>query len=105
MQDTSWETIARLVEWLDQESPVAPETARLLRLMKITEEAGEVAEAVQGALGSNPRKGHSHTWDDVQNELCDVIFTSMVALATINPDAGKIFEERLEFIAGRSLPG
>lgn len=103
MQDEHWNTIDRLVAWLDEESPVSPDAARLLRLMKINEEAGEVAEAVQGAMGSNPRKGHSHTWDDVQAELCDVIFTSMVALATISPDARKVFEERLRYVAERSL--
>lgn len=104
MQDTDWMTIKRLVDWLDDESPVSPEMARLLRVLKITEEAGEVAEAVHGAMGSNPRKGASHTWDDVQNELVDVILTGMVALVTITPDAPKIFAERIEHIAQRSLP-
>lgn len=104
MQDTDWMTIKRLVDWLDDESPVSPEMARLLRVLKITEEAGEVAEAVHGAMGSNPRKGASHTWDDVQNELVDVILTGMVALVTITPDAPKIFAERIDHIAQRSLP-
>jgi hypothetical protein len=39
----------------------------------------------------------------VQSELCDVILTSMVALATLTPDARKVFEHRLDQIAGRSL--
>ena len=102
MRDT-WETIDRLVEWLDTESGVSPEMARLLRVLKISEEAGEVAEAIHGVTGSNPRKGNSHTWDDVQAELCDVIFTSMVALRTITPEAEKIFAERLHHVAERSL--
>ncbi|PLW74518.1 hypothetical protein GQS52_09780 [Streptomyces sp. SCUT-3] len=104
MHDEAWDTVDRLVEWLDAESPVSPEVARLLRVLKITEEAGEVAEAVHGAFGSNPRKGASHTWEDVQNELCDVILTGMVALATIAPDAREVFAGRLEHVAGRSLP-
>lgn len=103
MHDDTWDTIERLVEWLDAESGVSPEMARLLRVLKISEEAGEVAEAVHGVAGSNPRKGNSHTWEDVQAELCDVIFTSMVALRTITPDAGKVFAERLDHVAGRSL--
>ncbi|MFI1966901.1 MazG-like family protein [Streptomyces pathocidini] len=102
MHDT-WETIDRLVEWLDEESGVSPEVARLLRVLKISEEAGEVAEAIQGVTGSNPRKGNSHTWEDVQAELCDVIFTSMVALRTITADADKVFTERLAHVAERSL--
>lgn len=53
MNDT-WETIERLVAWLDAENDVTPEMARLLRILKITEEVGEVAEAVHGVNGSNP---------------------------------------------------
>jgi NTP pyrophosphatase (non-canonical NTP hydrolase) len=102
MQDT-WKIVDRLVEWLDAESGVSPEMARLLRVLKISEEAGEVAEAIHGVTGSNPRKGNSHTWDDVQAELCDVILTSMVALKTITPDAEKVFAERLSHVAARSL--
>ncbi|MBY8886610.1 MazG-like family protein [Streptomyces sp. PTM05] len=102
MQET-WDTVERLVEWLDTETELSPDTARLLRVLKITEEAGEVAEAVHGATLANPRKGASHTWDDVQTELCDVILTSMVALQTITPDAAKVFEERLAHVAERSL--
>lgn len=101
--DADWNTIDRLVEWLDEESPVTPDMDRVLRVLKIVEEAGEVAEAVHGVTGANPRKGRSHTWDDVQNELCDVIFTGMVALATITPDARKVFAQRLRYVAERSL--
>lgn len=99
----TWHTIDRLVAWLDTETGVSPETARLLRVLKITEEAGEVAEAIHGATGANPRKGHSHTWEDVQAELCDVIVTSMVALRTLTPDAEKVFATQLHRIAQRSL--
>ena len=101
--DTTWDTIDKLVTWLDDESPTSPEVARLLRVLKITEEAGEVAEAVHGVTGGNPRKGASHTWEDVQKELCDVILTSMVALKTLTPDAEKVFTERLNHVADRSL--
>ena len=103
MTDRTWNTVDSLVEWLDAESTATPEVARLLRILKISEEAGEVAEAVHGVTGSNPRKGHSHSWDDVEKELCDVILTSMVALRTITPDAAKVFTERLDHIAERSL--
>ncbi|WP_069813360.1 MazG-like family protein [Streptomyces sp. TP-A0874] len=103
MQDADWDIVDRLVRWLDEESPMPPEVARLLRVLKITEEAGEVAEAVHGAMGANPRKGRSHSWEDVQDELCDVIVTSMVALATISPDARKRLTEHLRHLADRSL--
>ena len=103
LDDATWDTVARLVDWLDRSSTLAPETEKLLRLMKLSEEVGEVAGAVIGATGQNPRKGFTHTWDDVNAELCDVILTAMVALTTITPDARQVFAERLRHVAARSL--
>jgi NTP pyrophosphatase (non-canonical NTP hydrolase) len=51
-----------------------------IRLLKLAEEAGEAAQAFIGCTGQNPRKGFSHTRDDVASELCDVIITAAVAL-------------------------
>ncbi|CAM5400945.1 MazG-like family protein [Streptomyces fumanus] len=102
MQDT-WDTVARLVAWLDDKSAAPAGTAPLLRVLKIVEEAGEVAEAVHGVYGANPRKGNSHTWDDVRAEICDVILTGMVALRTLTPHADKTFAEHVGRVAGRSL--
>lgn len=39
---------------------------------KLTEEVGELAQAVNGLVGENPRKGVTHTMDDVLAELLDV---------------------------------
>ncbi|MFI1201629.1 NUDIX domain-containing protein [Streptomyces sp. NPDC020883] len=85
----SWQTIARLAGRLEDHSTLPREQRILLQLLKIQEEAGEVAEAVIGALGQNPRKGHSHTWEDVESEICDVIVTGMVALMRMNPDGAE----------------
>ena len=101
MED-AWGTIEEIVGWLDQNSVLPPDTEKLLRIMKLTEEAGEVTQAVIGTLGQNPRKGITHTWDDVQAELCDVVFTAMVALATITPDARKTFDAHLTRVADRA---
>jgi hypothetical protein len=103
VDEHAWNTVDRLVAWLDQASALPPETERLLRVMKLSEEVGETAQAVIGTLGQNPRKGVTHTWRDVEAELCDVIVTAMVALSTLNPEARRIFAERLEHIAARSL--
>jgi NTP pyrophosphatase (non-canonical NTP hydrolase) len=103
VDETAWNTVDRLVDWLDRNSDLPEETRTILQILKITEEAGEVAEAVIGATGQNPRKGRSHTWEDVQEELCDVIVTAMVALTRINPDARELFAGKLERIAARSL--
>lgn len=52
----------------------------LLRLMKLSEEVGEVMEAYIGFDGANKRKGVTHTGEDVAKELCDVVITAMVCL-------------------------
>ncbi|MFJ3716311.1 MazG-like family protein [Streptomyces sp. NPDC090057] len=75
----------------------------LLRILKLSEEVGEVAEAVIGATGQNPRKGITHTWDDVQSELCDVAITALVALRTLTPEAREVFERHLTRVRERPL--
>ncbi|GAA1263836.1 MazG-like family protein [Kitasatospora nipponensis] len=103
MNPTDWDTITRLVAWLDDHSSGDPEMGKVMRCLKIMEEGGEVAEALSGARSQNPRKGNSHTWEDVESELCDVIMTAMVALLTINPEGEKTWRRRLEAVAERSL--
>lgn len=105
MDTTVWELVERLRDWLDEEAaPAAAGDVRLLRVLKIGEEYGEVAEALHGALGANPRKGASHTWEDVEKELCDVIVTSMVALATITEDGARLLDGRVRHLVQRVLP-
>ncbi|MFJ6661020.1 MazG-like family protein [Streptomyces sp. NPDC091377] len=75
----------------------------LLRLLKLQEEVGEVAQAAIGAIGQNPRKGVTHTWDDVGAELCDVAITALVALRSLTPDAPAVFAGHLERVRTRSV--
>jgi NTP pyrophosphatase (non-canonical NTP hydrolase) len=103
MDDATWQTIDRLQDWLDRGSTLPAETKTILQILKITEEAGEVAEALIGVTGQNPRKGYSHSWQDVENELCDVVITALVALTRVNPDARAVFERHLASVATRSL--
>ncbi|MFE0412953.1 MazG-like family protein [Streptomyces tendae] len=98
-----WSTIDELWEWLQADQPVGGREGLLLRMLKLSEEVGEVAEAVIGATGQNPRKGVTHTWDDVEAELCDVVITAMVALRTLTPEAREVFGRHLARVAGRSL--
>ncbi|MGW7660933.1 MazG-like family protein [Streptomyces sp. NPDC054756] len=101
-----WTTVDALWAWLESEQPVAGREGLLLRMLKLSEEVGEVAQAVIGATGQNPRKGVTHTWDDVQSELCDVVITALVALRTMTPDAREVFARHLTRVAERSLgPG
>lgn len=99
----AWTTIAHLAARLEKHSTLPREQRVLLQLLKIQEEAGEVAEAVIGAMGQNPRKGFSHIWEEVEAEVCDVIVTGMVALMRMNPDARAVFARHMERIQERDL--
>lgn len=79
-----WDEAGRLTEWLGD----VPVEAQLL---KLAEEVGEVAEAYLGMNGLNPRKGVSHTRDDLMGEVADVIITASVALVRLagGPDAAR----------------
>ncbi|MET7679641.1 MazG-like family protein [Streptomyces sp. NPDC005423] len=107
-----WDGIDSLWQWLETSRP--PEhgdgdgdgnrrDVLLLRLLKLSEEVGEVAQAVLGVTGQNPRKGTTHTWDDVQAELCDVAITALVVLRTLTPDTREVFTRHLARVTERSL--
>ncbi|MFD4601714.1 MazG-like family protein [Streptomyces sp. NPDC058464] len=98
-----WAAIDDLWTWLDANRAHGGDTGLVLRMLKLTEEVGEVAQAVIGATGQNPRKGVTHTWEDVQGELCDVVITALVALRTLTPDAAGVFEGHLARVTARSL--
>ncbi|MFJ2575321.1 MazG-like family protein [Kitasatospora aureofaciens] len=102
MDSRIWESVDHLVAWLDEASTQSPQEERLLRILKLSEEIGEVGAAVIGATGQNPRKGVTHTWEDVQHELCDVVFSALVALRTLTPDAARVFADRLAYVERRS---
>lgn len=70
VDDTDW------IQWLASEFKSVPTWVQLL---KLTEECGEVAEAFIGAHAHNPRKGYTHSHDEVREELLDVAITALVA--------------------------
>ncbi|MFE6662406.1 MazG-like family protein [Streptomyces sp. NPDC057697] len=96
-----WRTVDELCGWLDAETGIPPAQDLLLRMLKLSEEVGEVAQAVIGATGQNPRKGATHSWQDVEAELCDVIVTAMVALRTLTPDAPAVLDRHVRGVAAR----
>ncbi|MFE9447901.1 MazG-like family protein [Streptomyces sp. NPDC006739] len=100
-----WPAIDALWTWLETNSPHDGQESLLLRMLKLTEEVGEVAQAVIGSTGQNPRKGVTHTWEDVQGELCDVVITALIALRTLTPDAREVFTRHLTRVTARSLGG
>jgi len=97
-----WKTIDELRGWLDGHDEDVSREQLLVRILKLSEEVGEVAQAVIGATGQNPRKGVTHTWADVEAELCDVAITALVALRTLNPEARQVFSEHLARVRDRS---
>ncbi|SED36034.1 NTP pyrophosphatase, house-cleaning of non-canonical NTPs [Streptomyces sp. 3213] len=98
-----WTGVEDLWTWVDTNRPLDGQEGLLLRILKLSEEVGEVSEAVIGVTGQNPRKGVTHTWDDVQAELCDVVITALIALRTLTPDAQEVFTRHLARVRERSL--
>lgn len=97
-----WDSVSRLHDWLTSHDRLPPRETLLLRMLKLSEEVGEVAQAVIGATGQNPRKGTTHTWDDVQSELCDVVISALVVLRTLTPAPERALDTRLRAVVARS---
>jgi NTP pyrophosphatase (non-canonical NTP hydrolase) len=95
-----WATIRNLVAWLDEANGRTDEEITL-RILKLTEEVGETAQAWIGVTGQNPRKGVTHTHPQVQDELCDVIVTALVALSSVVDDPAGHLNAKLAQIAAR----
>jgi NTP pyrophosphatase (non-canonical NTP hydrolase) len=93
-----WDEAGRIAEWLGE----VPVEAQLL---KLSEEVGEVAAAYLGVTGLNPRKGVTHTTDELVNEVADVIITACVAIVRLTGDhqaARAAFEAHLARVAARA---
>ncbi|MGW0994713.1 MazG-like family protein [Streptomyces sp. NPDC002520] len=102
----TWPTISALADHFNANHAalgLPAEEGYTLQVLKIGEEFGEAAQAVIGARGTNPRKGHSHTWDDVHAEVADTAITSLVALARMRPDAAAYFAAQLALKASAFL--
>jgi hypothetical protein len=83
------ETLVALSQWIDADNAHRdPEAVTWGRLAKIAEENGEVILAFIGATGQNPRKGKTHTLDDVSAELLDVAVTALGAYEHLNGHTG-----------------
>ncbi|MGO4458852.1 MazG-like family protein [Streptomyces sp. M-16] len=104
-----WPVIQRLAASFarrDDERGVSAEEQWTLQVLKIGEEFGEAAQAVIGARGTNPRKGYSHGWPDVQAEVADTAITALVALARMRPeDAAAYLARQLASKSAKFLPG
>ena len=94
-QNSSAEALVALSRWIDAGQPVTrdPEALTWGRLSKITEEAGEVIAAYIGATGQNPRKGFTHTLNDVREELLDVAVTALGAYEHLTQHEGRALSD------------
>lgn len=86
------ERLAALSRWIDDAPANAdrdPEAALWARVGKVGEEFGEAIQALIGATGQNPRKGVTHTLDDVIQELLDVALTALCAVEHMTGNGGR----------------
>lgn len=80
-----------------------PELILWRRLTKVSEEAGEVQDALRGYVGENPRKGFTHTREDVITELLDCAGAALGGIAHLTDDDSGLarLADRLVFVLGR----
>lgn len=81
-----------------------PESVTLGRIAKIAEEHGEAVAAFLGAIGENPRKGITHSIDDVIKELLDVAVTALGAaehLADHDGETMNRLDSHITYLAAR----
>ncbi|WP_329117455.1 MazG-like family protein [Streptomyces sp. NBC_01465] len=100
MNTALWPIVAHITATLNQANGTG-EHEIAMRLLKVTEEAGEVAAAYIGSTGQNPRKGTTHTTHDVAQELADVIIAAAVALHSLTNQAPAVLDAKLHAAARR----
>lgn len=103
MTDKLIDNAIRCRDQIVARSPLTGTAGLLAQALKVQEEAGEMAEAMLGVLGQNPRKGFSHTRDDLLKEIIDIILTATVLAVSVEsgPAFAARLDERLDFLAER----
>lgn len=87
---STYSAAERAARWLDVEG-VGDRERIAMQVVKLSEEVGEVAEALIGMTGLNSRKGVTHTRLDVAVELGDVALTALTGIAILGMDVEKVF--------------
>lgn len=102
------EKIRTLSAWIDNSYPeemIGTELHARRRIDKLMEEVGEVGQALGGWSGENPRKGITHTRDDVLDELLDVAITALGAYSALTRHEGDVLyalDLKLDFVLDRA---
>ncbi|RAO31651.1 hypothetical protein ONO23_03411 [Micromonospora noduli] len=100
MDESIWAAARASRGWLDAANGTG-QTELTCRILKLTEEVGEASAAWIGLLGQNPRKGVTHTREDVAAELADVAFTALVAIESLGLDAQTALDACAEKVRSR----
>lgn len=100
MSEQVWSAVRTSRAWLDGANGV-DDKELTCRILKVTEEAGEAAGAWIGVLGQNPRKGVTHSREDVAAELADVAMTALVAIESLGLNAHATLTACAEKITSR----
>ena len=85
-----------LIDELNTHFTVHGEVTPQLQIMKLAEEVGEVVAAYIGAGGHNPRKGITHSMDDVAMELADVVIVAALAIRMCGRDVNSVLAAQAE---------
>lgn len=98
---------AALSAWIDASYPLGldPEAHMWRRIRKVANEYGETLDAIEGAIGENPRKGVCATWEDVERELFDVALSALGAAEHLRGNTGEVperFIEHVRFVCARA---
>lgn len=105
--DLTRAALRELSLWIDQGNAHRDGEAVMWgRITKVGEEFGEAVAAVIGATGQNPRKGVTHKWTDVEDELLDVAVTALGAIEHLRrhdgPSALDLLEVKIQAVATRA---
>lgn len=72
-----------------------------MQMLKLAEEYGEAVSAWIGYTGQNPRKGVTHSLDDVLDELADVAIAAMVGIQRLGADSAAVIGVKIAQMQGR----
>ncbi|MEV4410680.1 MazG-like family protein [Catellatospora sp. NPDC049609] len=89
MDEVTWRAVGAAVRWLDAHHGSGAQQ-QTMRILKVTEEAGEAARAWIGVQGQNPRKGVTHSSREVADELADVVLSALVAIQSLGFDPAEV---------------
>ena len=99
-----FEDIEEICAWLDRSNGTDDPEESAMRVMKITEEAGEAVQAYIGWRGQNPRKGVTHTKEQLLDELADVALTALAAIQHFTQNSTtteEIFRAKVSYVRTR----